>query len=113
MLLAYRAGDFNRLHQDTYGEIAFPFQSTAFLNRPVTDYEGGEFVLLEQRARMQNSVEVIVPALGEIVIFPNRERPVPSSACAGRFVRAAVRHGVSRVRSGERMTLGIIFHDAR
>lgn len=110
LLLKYGAGDFNCLHQDLYGEIAFPLQATVFLNAPEVEYTGGEFVLAEQRPRSQTRVEVLAPHCGDALIFPNRYRPV---AGARRTYRSAVRHGVSTVRSGERYTLGLIFHDAR
>jgi len=110
LLLRYRAGDYNRLHQDLYGEHVFPLQATVLLSRPAADFTGGEFVLVEQRARMQSRAEVVPLAQGDAVIFAVRERPVKS---ARGFARAAMRHGVSRLRSGARMTLGIIFHDAK
>ncbi len=109
LLLKYGPGDFNCVHQDLYGQIAFPFQLTAFLSAPHEDYEGGEFVLVEQRPRAQSRPEVLTPRLGDVVIIPNRYRPVRGRTG---FHRTAVRHGVSRVRAGERYTLGIIFHDA-
>jgi hypothetical protein len=110
LLLKYGAGDFNCLHQDLYGEIAFPLQATVFLNAPNLDYTGGEFVLAEQRPRTQTRIEVFAPQRGDALIFPNRYRPLTGTR--GTY-RAAVRHGVSTVRSGERYTLGLIFHDAR
>ncbi|HXF33903.1 MAG TPA: 2OG-Fe(II) oxygenase [Candidatus Acidoferrales bacterium] len=110
LLLKYGPGDFNCLHQDVYGEIAFPFQVTLFLNEPHEDFEGGEFVLVEQRPRAQSRPEVVQPRRGDMIVFPNRYRPVRGRA--GNY-RVAVRHGVSRLRSGERFTLGIIFHDAK
>jgi hypothetical protein len=110
LLLKYGVGDFNCMHQDVYGEIAFPLQMTFFLNEPGADYTGGEFVLAEQRPRSQTRVEVISPRRGDAIIFPNRYRPVAGTR--GNY-RATVRHGVSRIRSGERFTLGIIFHDAQ
>jgi hypothetical protein len=110
LLLRYRAGDYNRLHQDLYGEHVFPLQATVLLSRPATDFTGGEFVLVEQRARMQSRAEVVPLAQGDAVIFAVRERPVKS---ARGVARATMRHGVSRLRSGARMTLGIIFHDAK
>jgi hypothetical protein len=110
LLLRYQAGGYNCLHQDVYGDLTFPLQVAAFLSRPGADYTGGEFVLVEQRPRAQSAAEVIVPAQGELVVFTTRFRPL-----AGRrgHSRAGMRHGVSRLRSGERYTLGIIFHDAR
>ncbi|GAC1595979.1 MAG: 2OG-Fe(II) oxygenase [Candidatus Velthaea sp.] len=110
LILKYGAGDFNCLHQDLYGEIAFPLQMTFFLNEPGVDYTGGEFVLAETRPRSQTRVEVLTPRRGDLLVFSNRYRPV---AGARGTYRAAVRHGVSAVRGGERYTLGIIFHDAR
>lgn len=110
LLLKYGAGDYNCLHQDVYGEIAFPFQVTVFLSEPHVDFEGGEFVLVEQRPRAQSRPEVIQPRRGDIIVFPNRYRPVRGQHG---YYRTAVRHGVSRLRSGERLTLGIIFHDAK
>jgi hypothetical protein len=110
LLLKYGPGDFNCLHQDLYGEIAFPLQVTVFLNAPNDDYAGGEFVLAEQRPRTQTRIEVLAPQRGDGLVFPNRYRPVTGTR--GTY-RAAVRHGVSTVRSGERYTLGLIFHDAR
>jgi hypothetical protein len=110
LLLTYEAGDWNALHQDLYGEIAFPFQTTLFLSRPGVDFTGGEFVLVEQRPRAQSRPEVIVPPLGSMLVFANRYRPVEGKN--GTY-RTAMRHGVSRIRSGRRFALGIIFHDAR
>ncbi len=110
LLLQYRPGDWNALHQDLYGEVAFPFQATVFLSRPQSDFTGGEFVLVEQRPRAQSRPEVIVPQLGAMLIFPNRYRPV---AGKNGTYRTAFRHGVSRVRSGRRYALGVIFHDAK
>lgn len=109
LLLRYTAGDYNRLHQDVYGEVAFPLQLTAFLSRPDRDFSGGEFLLVEQRPRAQSRGEVLAPAQGEIVIFATRHRP--SEGSRG-YYRVTMRHGVSTVRSGSRYTLGVIFHDA-
>jgi hypothetical protein len=109
LLLHYEAGGYNCLHQDLYGEIAFPLQVTIFLSRRGPDYEGGEFLLVEQRPRAQSRGEVIVTEQGEAVIFTTRHRPV---AGARGWYRATMRHGVSRVTRGARYTLGIIFHDA-
>ncbi len=108
LLLRYRAGDYNCMHQDTYGEQAFPFQATFFLSQR-SEYEGGEFVLLEQRPRAQSRAIVIAPEQGECVVIPNRYRPVRGKSGVYRTV---FRHGVSEVRSGERYALGIILHDA-
>jgi uncharacterized protein len=108
LLLQYGAGDYNCLHQDVYGEHVFPLQVTILLCEPDRDFTGGEFVLTEQRPRMQSRAEVVALARGEAVIFPVRHRPVEGAR--GSY-RVNMRHGVSRLRSGERYTLGIIFHD--
>ena len=110
LLLHYEAGGYNCLHQDLYGDVVFPLQLTCFLSRPGLDYDGGEFLLVEQRPRAQSRGEVITPAQGEIVIFATRHRPVEG---ARGWYRAALRHGVSTVRRGTRYTLGVIFHDAK
>ena len=110
LLLKYGAGDFNCLHQDLYGDIVFPFQVTFFLSRPDEDFEGGEFVLTEQRPRRQSRAEVLSPNQGDAVIFAVHHRPLHG---ARGYYRANLRHGVSTVRSGARYTLGIIFHDAK
>ena len=109
LLLHYEAGGYNCLHQDIYGEVVFPLQLTCFLSRPGIDYEGGDFLLVEQRPRAQSRGEAIAPEQGEILIFPTRHRPVQG---ARGWYRAAMRHGVSRVLRGTRDTLGVIFHDA-
>jgi uncharacterized protein len=109
LLLRYREGDFNCLHQDLYGALHFPLQVTALLSRPGHDFEGGEFVLTEQRPRRQARAQVVPFAIGEALVFAVNERPVPSARGPS---RARMRHGVSTVRRGERYTLGIIFHDA-
>jgi hypothetical protein len=109
LLLQYGAGDFNCLHQDVYGEHVFPLQVAILLKKPGVDFTGGEFVLTEQRPRMQSRAEVVPLQQGDGVIFPVRRRPVQGSR--GSY-RVNLRHGVSRVRSGGRYTLGIIFHDA-
>lgn len=110
LLLRYTSGGYNCLHQDLYGELMFPFQLAIFLSRREQDYQGGEFLLVEQRPRAQSRGTAIVTDQGEAVIFTTRYRPV-----SGRYgyYRATIRHGVSRVHSGSRYTLGIIFHDAR
>ena len=109
LLLRYGPGDYNRLHQDLYGAEWFPLQLVILLSAPGRDFAGGEFVLTEQRARMQSRAEVVPLGQGDAAVFAVRERPV----AGGRGVaRAVMRHGVSRVRSGGRMTLGVIFHDA-
>ena len=109
LLLRYRGGDYNCLHQDLYGEHVFPLQLAVLLSRPQEDFTGGEFVLTEQRPRMQSRAEVVPLAQGDAVIFPVAQRPVPGTR--GNY-RVTMRHGVSRLRSGTRHTLGIIFHDA-
>ena len=109
LLLRYQAGGYNCLHQDLYGELAFPLQFTCLLSQRGSDYQGGESLLVEQRPRAQSRGEVIALDRGGALIFPNRYRPV---AGARGHYRASVRHGVSTVRSGERYALGIIFHDA-
>ncbi|GAB3432772.1 2OG-Fe(II) oxygenase [Massilia solisilvae] len=109
LLLQYGAGDYNCLHQDLYGELVFPLQVAVLLSRPGADFTGGQFVLTEQRPRMQSRVEVVPLAQGDAVIFPVSQRPVGGTR--GPY-RVNMRHGVSRVRSGVRHTLGIIFHDA-
>src|SRR5207253_5000532 len=109
LLLRYGAGDWNALHQDLYGEVAFPFQIVTVLDRPGRDFQGGEFVLLEQRPRAQSRAHVQQLAQGAFLIFTTRQRPVKGRRG---FYRAAMRHGVSTLQSGQRTTLGIIFHDA-
>jgi hypothetical protein len=109
LLLQYRAGDHNCLHQDLYGELVFPLQVAVLLSRPGADFSGGEFVLTEQRPRMQSRAEVVPLGQGDAVIFPVNHRPVNGTRDP---YRVNMRHGVSRVRSGTRHTLGIIFHDA-
>jgi uncharacterized protein len=110
LLLHYETGDFNCLHQDIYGDTAFPLQLTCFLSQPGEDYDGGEFVLIEQQPRAQSKAEVIRPERGQIVIFTTRYRPVKGSRG---YYRTNLRHGVSRVRRGVRFTLGIIYHDSK
>lgn len=109
LLLRYGEGDYNCLHQDLYGQHFFPLQVAFLLSRPDRDFSGGEFVLTEQRPRMQSRVEVVSLSQGDAVIFPVNERPVQGAK--GSY-RVKMRHGVSRLRSGTRYTLGIIFHDA-
>lgn len=110
LLLRYESGGWNALHQDLYGEMAFPLQLTCFLSRPGVDYGGGESLLVEQRPRAQSRGEVIVGHQGEVLVFPTAVRPVRGTRG---MLRHHVRHGVSRVTRGVRWALGIIFHDAR
>ena len=110
LLLQYVPGDFNCLHQDLYGELAFPLQVAILLSEPGVDFTGGEFCLTEQRPRMQSRVEVVPLRQGDAVAFAVHNRPVQGSK--GTY-RVNLRHGVSRVRSGMRHTVGIIFHDAK
>ncbi len=110
LVLKYGDGDYNCLHQDLYGEHLFPLQVTILLSDPTQDFTGGEFVLTEQRPRMQSRVEVVPLRRGDGVVFPVQRRPVRGTRGV---YRVTLRHGVSRVRSGNRYTLGIIFHDAR
>ena len=109
LLLAYGAGGWNALHQDRYGAVAFPLQVTIQLSRPGVDFDGGEFLLVEQRPRQQSVGHAVALRQGEAVIFANDWRPVAGTR--GHY-RGTVRHGVSRVRRGARCTLGLIFHDA-
>ena len=110
LLLQYGAGDYNCLHQDLYGEHVFPLQVTCLLSAPGRDFTGGEFVLTEQRPRMQSRVMVVPLEQGDGVIFPVHHRPVQGTR--GSY-RVNLRHGVSELRSGQRHTLGVIFHDAQ
>lgn len=110
LLLRYTAGDYNCLHQDLYGELAFPLQAAFLLSDPACDFTGGGFVLVEQRPRMQSRPEVFTPRQGEAVIFATNHRPVTGTR--GTY-RVALRHGVSRILAGQRSTLGVIFHDAK
>ena len=109
LLLQYGPGDYNCLHQDLYGEQVFPLQLAVLLSEPGQDFSGGEFVLTEQRPRMQSRLEVVPLKQGDAVIFAVHHRPVAGSR--GSY-RVNLRHGVSRIRSGRRHTLGVIFHDA-
>ncbi len=110
LLLRYDAGGYNCLHQDLYGEIAFPLQAVSVLSQPGCDYTGGEFLLVEQRPRMQSRGEAISLQQGELLFFPNRYRPVKGTR--GSY-RVQVRHGLSRLHSGRRFSLGVIFHNAK
>jgi hypothetical protein len=109
LLLRYHAGDWNALHQDNYGAVAFPLQVVVLLTRPGRDHTGGELVLVEQRPRAQARARVVPMAQGEGIVFTNRERPVAGTR--GDY-RVAMRHGVSTLAAGRRLALGIIFHDA-
>jgi uncharacterized protein len=110
LLLRYEAGDYNCLHQDLYGEHVFPLQATILLSTPAQDFTGGEFVLTEQRPRMQSRVEVVPLEQGDCVLFPVRHRPVQGTRGV---YRVTMRHGVSRIHRGLRFTAGIIFHDSK
>ena len=110
LLLRYTEGDYNCLHQDVYGEHLFPLQVAFLLSEPARDFTGGEFVLTEQRPRMQSRAEVVPLGLGDGVAFAVSHRPVKGSRG---YHRVTLRHGVSRIRSGERHVLGVIFHDAQ
>lgn len=109
LLLQYVEGDFNALHQDLYGDHVFPFQVAFLLSKPGEEFTGGEFVLTEQRPRMQSRAEVVALGQGDAVIFAVRHRPVMGNKG---FYWVNLKHGVSRIRSGRRHTMGIIFHDA-
>ena len=110
LLLQYEAGDYNCLHQDLYGEHVFPIQVAILLSDPGKDFTGGEFVLTEQRPRMQSRAEVVALGQGDAVAFAVHHRPVQGTRG---FYRVNLRHGVSRLRSGHRHTVGVIFHDAK
>jgi hypothetical protein len=110
LLLRYGPGDYNRLHQDLYGEHVFPVQATILLSQPEADFTGGEFVLVEQKPRMQSRAAVVPLRQGDAVVFAVHHRPVAS---VRGFTRVTMRHGVSTLHSGARMTLGLIFHDAQ
>jgi hypothetical protein len=108
--VAVRAGDYNCLHQDLYGDLAFPLQVVVPLSEPGADYAGGELIFSEQRPRSQSRATAVVAAAGEAFAFTNRDRPVPG---VRGFFRVQMRHGLSTVTHGERFALGIIFHDAK
>jgi hypothetical protein len=110
LMLKYGPGDYNCLHQDLYGELAFPLQVGFLLSRPARDFTGGEFMLTEQRPRQQSRGEVVSLEQGEGVVFAVNHRPVQGKRGV---YRSAMRHGVSRLKSGQRFTVGIIFHDAQ
>ena len=110
LILNYGPGGFNTLHQDLYGEVYFPLQLVLFLSEPGADYTGGEFVLTEQIPRAQSKAHVLRPAKGDALIFTTNFRPAKGSKG---YYRASMKHGVSEVHSGNRGTLGIIFHDAQ
>lgn len=110
LLLKYEADDYNCLHQDLYGEMVFPLQMAFLLSSPGHDFTGGEFIMTEQRPRMQSRGMVVLLQQGDAVVFPVRQRPVQGTH---RQYRVNMRHGVSKIRSGQRHTLGVIFHDAQ
>ncbi|MBO0334250.1 2OG-Fe(II) oxygenase [Sneathiella sp. CAU 1612] len=110
LILKYNAGDYNRLHQDLYGEHLFPLQMTILLSTPGADFDGGEFILTEQRARQQSRARVVPLKKGDAVVFAVNQRPIQGKTGS---VRVTMRHGVSDVLAGQRYTLGIIFHDAK
>jgi uncharacterized protein len=109
LILRYQPGDWNALHQDLYGDVFFPFQILTVLSRRSEDFDGGEFVLMEQRPRAQSRAHVLTPPRGAFVIFPTSERP---NRGTNGYHRIGMRHGVSTVTAGQRTALGIIFHDA-
>jgi hypothetical protein len=110
LMLHYEAGGFNCLHQDIYGEVSFPLQMVILLGQPERDWDGGEFLLVEQQPRAQSKGEVVQATQGQVIIFATRHRPVKGTRG---YYRVNLRHGVSRVHRGTRFTLGIIFHDAK
>jgi uncharacterized protein len=110
LILRYGEGDWNALHQDLYGDVYFPFQVVSVLSEPSVDFEGGQFVLLEQRPRAQSRAHVLEPPRGAFLIFPTQQRP---QAGKRGYHKVGMRHGVSTVTRGRRTALGVIFHDAR
>ena len=110
LILRYGEGDWNALHQDLYGDVFFPFQVLTMLSKPGVDFDGGEFVLMEQRPRAQSRAHVLNPSQGAFVIFPTHHRP---NAGRNGYHRIGLRHGVSTVTRGERTAMGVIFHDAK
>ena len=110
LILRYEAGGYNCLHRDLYGVTAFPFQAMIVLNQQGKDFEGGEFVLVENRPRQQSRALVVNPNQGDLLIFPVSDRPVPGKRG---MLRASMRHGVSPISAGQRWVLGVIFHDAK
>ena len=110
LILRYGAGDWNALHQDLYGEVYFPFQVLTVLSEPAVDYQGGQFVLLEQRPRAQSRAHVLEPPQGAFVIFPTRRRP---QAGKRGYHQVGLRHGVSTITAGSRTAMGVIFHDSK
>ena len=110
LILRYGEGDWNALHQDLYGDVSFPFQILTILSEPGVDFEGGEFVLMEQRPRAQSRAHVLKPPRGAFVIFPTQQRP---NRGKNGYHRVGMRHGVGTVTRGQRTALGVIFHDSR
>ncbi len=110
LMLYYEADGFNCLHRDLYGPTVFPLQAMVMLSQKNEEFEGGEFILVENRPRQQSRATVLTPNLGDLIIFPVSDRPVPGKRG---MLRASMRHGVSRIKKGQRWALGIIFHDAK
>jgi uncharacterized protein len=110
LILRYGEGDWNALHQDLYGDVYFPFQIVTLLSEPGVDFDGGEFVLMEQRPRAQSRAHVLTPPRGAFVIFPTQQRP---NRGRNGYHRVGMRHGVATITRGERTALGVIFHDAK
>jgi len=109
LILKYKRGGFNTLHQDLYGEVYFPIQMVMMLSKPNTDYKGGEFVITEQIPRAQSKAIVLTPGQGDMLLFASNFRPIKSKKS---YYRAKMRHGISKILEGERLAAGIIFHDA-